>query len=101
MLYADQALFGRLQTRRGQPFTDARPNFGPPGSFEQFVTQTAWSNQLGFFTQTLRFVGETLLYEVILLEMVATLLHRCSFPIGGGSATGVLESPIEARAVMW
>jgi len=86
MLQADQALFGRLQTRRGQPFTDVRPNFGPPGSSEQFITQTAWPNHLGFFTQTLRFVGETLLYEVILLEMVASLLHRAApFPSEAGA----------------
>jgi hypothetical protein len=98
----DQALFGRLQTWRGQPFTDARPNFGPPGSLEQFITQTAWPKQFGFFTQTLRFVGETLLYEVILLEMAASLLHRAApFPSEAGAQTGVLESPIEAPAVMW
>ena len=86
MLRADQPLFRRLQTRGGQPFTDARPNFGPPGSSEQFITQTAWPNHLGFFTQTLRFVGETLLYEVILLEMAASLLHRAApFPSEAGA----------------
>jgi hypothetical protein len=69
---------------------------------EQFITQTAWPKQFGFFTQTLRFVGETLLYEVILLEMAASLLHRAApFPSEAGAQTGVLESPIEAPAVMW